>query len=71
MKVHLSGEFLKNETVIKKDGTELKRSVILVDDETVTISKCNFNAKRMEPVEIDVNIKFTDYGLYITPTNVN
>lgn len=71
MKVHLSGEFLKNETVTKKDGTELKRSVILVDDETVTISKCNFNAKRMEPVELDVNIKFTDYGLYITPANAN
>lgn len=71
MKVHLSGEFLKNEKVRKKDGSDLLRSVILVDDETVTISNCNFDAKRMEPVEIDVNIKPTDYGLYITPVKVN
>lgn len=69
MKVHLKGEFLKNEKIKKKDGSDLLQSVILIDDETVKISKCNFNAKRMDPVELDVNIKITDYGVYITPVN--
>lgn len=71
MVVHLKGEFVKNEQITKKDGNKLNQAIVLCGDETVKISNCNFSgAKRLDPVELDVKIKSSDYGLYITPANV-
>lgn len=67
MKVLLKGEFLKNETIQKKDGTKLSKCSVLVDDEVVQISNCYIDAKRMQSIEINVNVKNSEYGLYVTP----
>lgn len=67
MVVHLKGELVKNEQIKKKDGTVLPQAIVLCGDETVKISNCNFDAKRLDIVELDVNIKSSEFGLYITP----
>lgn len=66
-KLLLKGEFLKNETIQKKDGTKLLKCSVLVDDEVVQISNCHIDAKRMQSIEMNVNVKNSEYGLYVTP----
>lgn len=67
MEAIIKGYFVKNTMITKKDGDNIDCAIVLTGDETVQINKCNFDCKPLTPVELNVNIKSTQYGLYITP----
>lgn len=69
MQVILKGNFVKNSQIKKKDGTILNVAIVLAGDETVQINNMNFSSdvKPLQPVELAVNVKNTQYGMMVTP----
>ena len=73
MEAIIKGNFVKNDSIKKKDGTVLNVAIVLAGNETVQINNMMFGAdvKPLQPVELRVNIKNSQYGLYITPVTNN
>lgn len=69
MVVTLKGNFVENTEIKKKDNTSIPCAIILSGKETVQVNNCKFGpeVKRFQDVSIDVDIKNTQYGIYITP----
>lgn len=68
MQAILKGNFVENETVKKKDGTSVPVAIVLSGKETVRINRCNFtDVRKFQEVELLVDIRSSEYGLYITP----
>ena len=73
MEAIIKGNFVKNDSIKKKDGTVLNVAIVLAGNETVQTNNMMFGAdvKPLQPVELRVNIKNSQYGLYITPVTNN
>lgn len=69
MQVILKGNFVKNTEIKRKDGGIIPIAIVLAGDETVQINNLHFDSKiqPLAPIEIEVNVKSSQYGLYITP----
>ena len=71
MQVTIKGNFVKNSQIKKKDGTVLNVAIVLAGDETVQVNNMHFasDVKPLQPVELLVDVKSTQYGLLVTPAN--
>lgn len=71
MQVTIKGNFVKNSQIKKKDGTVLNVAIVLAGDETVQVNNMHFapDVKPLQPVELLVDVKSTQYGLFVTPAN--
>ena len=69
MEALIKGNFVENQQIQKKDGTILHVAIVLAGNETVQINDMQFgpDVKPLQPIELKVNIKNSQYGLYIKP----
>lgn len=63
----ISGTFMEQTTVTKKDGSTVPQCIIYSDGEVVKINNFTVgNLKQYEPVEATVRVLNGQYGLYVT-----
>lgn len=71
MKCKVVGEFLEKGKYQKKDGTMLHYIKILSGSDSIQINDCVLQQdyKRLQQIEIDCDVKSSQYGLMITAIN--
>lgn len=71
MKCKVIGEFLEKGQYQKKDGTMLNYIKILSGSDSIQINNClvEQDIKRLQQIEVDCEVKSSQYGLMISAIN--
>lgn len=66
MKCTLTGNFMEEKVINKKDGTTMVKAIIYSDGDTVEVSDLPCaGLKKFQELTIPVLVKSTQYGLYV------